>query len=165
MPRVWLCLDVGRRNSMSWLWPEYVNHELPLTRQERKAIHRDAWRLWGANRWNIALYLTLPGFYLLTVFFAGDVGGWVATLIGGGGWVHKLFRAGAPFALFVICFVAGGAVLQRARFAPCAYRATRRHGYDVCVRCGYWLRGLDDDTKHCPECGSAREPVPEVTEK
>jgi len=30
---------------MSWLLPEYVNRELPLTKQKWKAICRDAWTL------------------------------------------------------------------------------------------------------------------------
>ncbi len=46
---------------MSWIWPEHLNRDLPPTKQERRAIHHDAWKLWWANRWNIALYLTLPG--------------------------------------------------------------------------------------------------------
>jgi hypothetical protein len=42
-------------------------------------------------------------------------------------------------------------------------RALREMGYDVCVECGYWLRGLerrDDDVApddpRCPECGAER---------
>ena len=146
---------------MSWLWPEYVNRELPLTKQERRAIYRDAWKLWAADRRNIVLYLTLPVFYLLTVFFASDVGGWIATIIGASGLTHRLFRAGAPAALFGICFVFGGAVLQRLRFGPCVYRATRQHGHDVCAKCGYWLRGLGAGITRCPECGTEREPLSE----
>ncbi len=145
---------------MSWVWPEYVHRDLPLTRQDRRAIHRNAWKLWWASKWNIALYLAVPAVYLATVFFASDVGGKVASLIGAGGLIHTLFRAGAPVALFVMCFVGGGAVLQRIRFAPCVYRATRQRGFDVCVRCGYWLRGLGDDIQRCPECGMAREAMP-----
>lgn len=144
---------------MSWIWPEYIHRDLLLTRQERKTIHRDAWRLWWASKWNIVLYLTLPAFYLTTVLFASDVGGRVARLIGARGLIHWLFRAGAPVALFVICFVLGGAILQRFRFAPCVYRATCNHGHDVCPKCGYWLRGLPEDIKRCPECGVTREPV------
>ncbi len=140
---------------MSWIWPEYINRELSLTRQERKAIHRDAWKLWLANKWNVVLYLALPAFYLLTVSFASGVSGRVATFIGVGGLIHKLFRAGAPFALFVICFFVGGAVLQRSRFAPCIHRATRQHGHDVCPKCGYWLKGLGAEIHRCPECGCA----------
>ena len=33
-------------------------------------------------------------------------------------------------------------------------------GFDVCLSCGYWLRGLGEDVKHCPECGAAREAMP-----
>ena len=94
---------------MSWVWPEYVDRELPLTRSERKAIHRDACRLWWANRWNIALYLTLPAFYLLAVPFASDVGGGVATFVGAGGLIHKLFRPAC-----------GGGELLRWRRRPAA---------------------------------------------
>lgn len=145
---------------MSWIWPEYIYRDLPLAKQERKAIHRYAWKLWWANKRNVALYLTLPAFYLLTVFSASDVGGRAATLIGASGLIHKLFRAGAPFALFAICFVVGGAILQRSRFAPCVYRATRQHGYEVCAKCGYWLKGLGNDIARCPECGAEREVMP-----
>ena len=125
------------------------------------AIHRKAWRVWRANKWNIVLYLTLPVFYLLTVFLASDAGGWVATFIGATGFIHRLFRAGGPFVLFVLCFVVGSAILQRFRFAPCAYRATRQQGYDVCAKCGYWLKGLSDDIRRCPKCGVKREAMPE----
>jgi ssDNA-binding Zn-finger/Zn-ribbon topoisomerase 1 len=32
-------------------------------------------------------------------------------------------------------------------------------GYDVCVKCGYWLKVLGEAIKRCPECGMAREAV------
>jgi hypothetical protein len=145
---------------VSWIWPDFVNRDLPLSRQERRAIHRDAWRLWWADKRNIMVYLTLPVLYLATVFFASDVIGRGAEALGAGGVISRLSRAAAPFLLFVLCFVVGGAVLQRCRFAPCVYRATRQHGYDVCFACGYWLRGLGDDVESCPECGAARQPLP-----
>ena len=34
--------------------------------------------------------------------------------------------------------------------------AMRRHGFDLCPRCGYWLKGLGDDRTRCPECGAQR---------
>ena len=40
-----------------------------------------------------------------------------------------------------------------------------RRGFDLCHRCGYWLKGLGTDTKQCPECGAAREfSQPDVTD-
>ena len=35
-------------------------------------------------------------------------------------------------------------------------RAMRDEGFDLCLECGYHLRGLPDDTSKCPECGAAR---------
>ena len=39
----------------------------------------------------------------------------------------------------------------------------RRKGFNVCSRCGYWLRELPDDIAKCPECGTQREPMPPMT--
>ncbi|MHC4948785.1 MAG: hypothetical protein ACYTG1_11070 [Planctomycetota bacterium] len=142
---------------MSRLWPQFVDRELGLSRQQRKAIHREAWRLWARDKKNILLYLTLPVVYIVAVPFASDVGGALAHMVGVGGTVHLLVRAASPVLLAAACFVLGGAILQRYRFAPCVYRATRQQGYDVCARCGFWLRGLPDEVATCPECGADRE--------
>jgi hypothetical protein len=40
------------------------------------------------------------------------------------------------------------------------FQCLRQLGYDLCSVCGYWLRGLGDDVKKCPECGAHREPMP-----
>jgi hypothetical protein len=50
-------------------------------------------------------------------------------------------------------------VMLRAVFPPFVRRAARQQGYDVCVRCGYWLRGLGNEVRQCPECGAKREPM------
>lgn len=145
---------------MSWIWPQYVHRDLGLSPQQRRAVRRDAWKIWAGDRKNILLYLTLPVAYLIAVPFASDVGGAAAKLVNAGGWLYRPARAAAPVVLFVLCFVGGGAMLQRYRFAPCVYRAMRQNGYDVCVGCGYWLKGLGAESKNCPECGAARPPTP-----
>ncbi|MCH7573388.1 MAG: hypothetical protein IH891_10795 [Planctomycetes bacterium] len=52
-------------------------------------------------------------------------------------------------------------------FSPLSERRTyeilRQSGYDVCAPCGYWLKGLEDATDRCPECGTKRETLPEPT--
>ncbi|MCH7847838.1 MAG: hypothetical protein IIB53_05690 [Planctomycetes bacterium] len=45
---------------------------------------------------------------------------------------------------------------------PRTYKALREMGYDTCLKCGYWLRGLAEDVTNCPECGAKREPMPEA---
>lgn len=37
--------------------------------------------------------------------------------------------------------------------------AMRRHGFDLCTECGYWLKGLSDESIVCPECGTERAPI------
>ncbi len=32
----------------------------------------------------------------------------------------------------------------------------RELGFDLCLKCGFWLKGLDEDGKQCPECGAQR---------
>lgn len=39
-------------------------------------------------------------------------------------------------------------------------QAMRDHGYDLCIACGYDLRGLGDTVDRCPECGAKREAMP-----
>lgn len=41
------------------------------------------------------------------------------------------------------------------------YKALCDMGYDMCLKCGYWLRGLAEDVTNCPECGAKREPMPD----
>ena len=38
--------------------------------------------------------------------------------------------------------------------------AMRRRGFELCPECGYWLKGLGDDSTRCPECGSPRTEMP-----
>ena len=142
--------------SIRWLWPTYLDRELPLTRAQRKAIHREAWRLWMRRRWNFLLYLTLPCGYLVLLTVVRDLAGEAALAMGIDGLGYRLVRAAAIVAWTIACFVMGGVVFQRWRFAPLVWEVTRRHGHDVCGRCGYWLRDLPDDVQRCPECGAAR---------
>ncbi len=144
---------------MSSFWSAYINRELPLRRALRKAIYRDAWRLWFRDKTNVVIYLTLPASYLLGVFYAGDVAGRLAWWCGASGAIVTCFRAAAPLVLALVCFVIGGMILQRLRFAPCVHQVTRDFGFEVCVKCGYWLKGLTPDIRRCPECGVRRQPM------
>ena len=54
-------------------------------------------------------------------------------------------------------------VLERHCYGPLVRRVMREHGHDICLKCGYWLRGLAGDIKRCPECGADREAMPPDT--
>lgn len=48
-------------------------------------------------------------------------------------------------------------IIMRHRLKKHLLQALRHHGYELCPKCGYWLRGLDGRVKNCPECGAKRE--------
>ena len=144
---------------MRSIWPDYIDDSMPLDRKQRKAIHKAAWRLWWKSRWNFIIYLSLPAGYLVMLYAARCA---VDVIVGGMmGPAPRLLRIATLVVVPVLCFIVGGAVLQRWRFAPCVYQATRNLGFDLCLKCGYWLRGLDAEVRQCPECGAPREGMPE----
>ena len=130
---------------MNLLRTDYIDREIPLRYAQRRTIRMQAWKLWMKDWRNVALYLAVT----------------VAML--GSAFVLPRFLPSTyqPFLAFLVLY--GGlswlvyALLQRFRFAPLFRRVVREHGYDVCLGCGYWLRGLGEDAERCPECGTARE--------
>lgn len=60
-------------------------------------------------------------------------------------------------ALAVVALYHGSMQTVRSHIGPLYRRELRARGYDICIQCGYWLRGLGDDVTNCPECGTARE--------
>ena len=66
-----------------------------------------------------------------------------------------------PTFVFILICQFCSAVIYRTLCEKKTYGLLRRYGYQVCGECGYWLKGLDDTTNNCPECGTKREPLPE----
>jgi hypothetical protein len=50
-----------------------------------------------------------------------------------------------------------GAWMYRSLYVRPIRRAMRDVGYDLCIECGYELRGLDGNVKRCPECSAERD--------
>ncbi len=47
--------------------------------------------------------------------------------------------------------------MYRSLYVQPIRKAMRDVGYDLCLGCGYELRGLGSDIRCCPECGAERE--------
>jgi predicted RNA-binding Zn-ribbon protein involved in translation (DUF1610 family) len=142
---------------LNWLLFQYTPTDLKLTRAEKRQAFARTWRN----------YRSTPG-SLLTSFIT-------ASLLG-------LMWGAAPFFLFDPDFVgsfypailsvypflfvliswpilafAGKWIYGRAH-----RKALADMGYDVCIECGYWLRGLPASETRCPECGAARQRTADV---
>jgi hypothetical protein len=131
-----------------WLMLDYVDPDITLTRTERRQLHRSSHRHLGRIRVPLKFILA----FLLIVIVPS-----VALFMV----VNRDLIALAPAWLII-----GGYVVvahgMRALAGPAVWCALRERGYDVCLNCGYWLRGLPEDEDRCPECGAKRQPMPET---
>jgi hypothetical protein len=138
---------------MSFLQLRYFNRDIPLTKSERRAVYRDARKLWWNRRRNVGLYtvmlaisMAVPNLLMRVLTSAARLG--------------SVERGILTITLFGVCAVTLLVVLERYCYGPMVRRVMRAHGHDICGKCGYWLRGLGDDVKRCPECGTRREAMP-----
>ena len=129
-----------------WLFLDYVDPELSLSREARREVRRRARAVRHSLRPIDVLGALIPalamGIALLPWFVFSPRSPWFVLL---------LVSVQLPVTWVLITLVG------RIAWKPRVYAALRELGYDVCSRCGYWLRGLNDDVGHCPECGSERD--------
>ncbi len=132
-----------------WLLFDYVDPQLSLTREERGQVRQRAWKgtqLTSARpRWVDVVGAMIPAPVMLLVLLPAF-----------------LSARFPPWSIFPTLFVQVTvswiltALLGRLSWKPRVNAALRELGYDVCRRCGYWLRGLSDTVDRCPECGHDR---------
>src|SRR5688572_7496910 len=144
---------VKTRNEVSrrwWWWRMFdIDAGIPYTAEQREAIEhflgdQDARAKIDHNLARLILIAEiLPSIALWGLF-------WVGTAVLGWPWWTVL--------ICIVCWLvamgAGQYWVARRYYAPLVRREMRRHGHDVCIQCGYWLHGLDDEVKRCPECGA-----------
>jgi ssDNA-binding Zn-finger/Zn-ribbon topoisomerase 1 len=137
------------------LFSPYIDPALGIDKKTRRSIQRAAWRRWNENPLNGLTF----GFALATPILV------MPTLHHNPNLIPSLNSF--PFYLLLItAFIYGLSItfiLRRFRFAPCIYAELRTRGFDVCPKCGYWLRDLDATVVQCPECGCVRTPPASTT--
>jgi hypothetical protein len=127
----------------------YFDRQVQLDRKQRRAAYRRANEFFKANKRHVRTYLaaTMTPFVILFSI-----------------WLCNELFAARPSRLIrflycpvlLICVYLGHSLACRSVYAPHVRRAVREFGYDLCLECGYWLHGLTDDIKRCPECGTPR---------
>ena len=131
-------------------WPStFIDPAIPLDRSDRRRVQRDAWKRWMTKRGNLMTYGVGLVTAMMIFMFLPD---WIDGIFGYHRWYFTVVAFGVYLGLLASLFL----ILRRYRFAPCVYAELRGRHFDVCMRCGYWLKGLDDDVAQCPECGATR---------
>ncbi len=140
--------------NLRWLLFDYADPDLPLSFWKRQKL---AWRpipIWKhpssmRREMRRGRFIGIFGLMLPVVVFNS---------------VRDLFSSGVGLFVLLLLFASTlwiwGCLLYGLVSRPEHYYRIRLEGFDVCLKCGYWLRGLDDETTNCPECGTKREPMP-----
>ena len=148
-----------------WLLLDYVDPQLKLSRTERRRVRSMVWKArklpemrslppgrrllfteGKSFRWSDLVIAMIPPAVSLVVVL--PLVFWTPST----GWsiVPKIILQLTVTWILV-------ALVGRFAWKPRVHIALRKLGYDVCRRCGYWLRGLKDAEDRCPECGHARQ--------
>lgn len=97
-----------------------------------------------------AIILATP---LAAAYFVGFT--WLLSVVpalGSPWWLIATLPAAAVPPIIVVA-------MTRRRMKNCHLHALRDQGFELCSGCGYWLRGLGQNVKQCPECGAERAAV------
>jgi hypothetical protein len=142
--------------NLRWLVGNYADPEFNLTRAQQHQVtwlaHKKHLSSWKLLAWTLAM--TLAGWLFLGVT-------WDAI-------AAMLVRLRVPqprfMSIALICITVSivAAWLYRYLYTRPVRLAMRDLGHDVCIGCGYRLQGLGADITRCPECGHARQPMPDA---
>ncbi len=135
--------------NLRWLILDYVPPDIKLTPRQRRDLRRKASDGDVYISWIDKFY----GFLGITCSFLIVLA------------IPLNIALGIPLkvAVFPLVFAGIWVILTGLRWMSArraTFEALREMGYDVCLKCGYWLRGLGDEVKRCPECGWRREATP-----
>lgn len=148
-----------------WLFLDFVPPEIPLSTRERREVRRRAQKLLkemaARHPFNpfVVLRSWLPLIAVLLAILSPTV------LLFAQHWVNMaVFNDPTPsmsvmlaeFAFMAVLMWVISSFVGALLWRPHVLEAVREQGFELCPKCGYWLRDLPDETTKCPECGAKR---------
>lgn len=140
---------MGRTSQRAWNKTFGIDPDIPISQKDQSEIQElysidDHGRTRAGHVYPKSV-LTLPYLPSAAVFAFGTI---VVHF-----WQLPTWSMGIVMAVALLLFLAGTAWSVRAHVGPLYRRELRQRGYEICLNCGYWLRGLAEDAGRCPECG------------
>lgn len=142
--------------NLRWLLGNFTDPQYQLPRREQFRLSNVAHKRFVSTRaflWRTVLIL-LP--LLIALSLLNPLMAWM-------GFARQAGPYLAAYAILVLLFWVWSAWMYRSLYVRPIRLAMRQAGYDLCIDCGYELRGLDASTARCPECGGgieSRRPAP-----
>ncbi len=149
------------------LRPLLGNFADPQYRLSRKDQTRLTWAAHHQHLLPRTLWLTVLGMVIACILIFGFAHPLLTSLLSSWGVRGDAFP-GMPWAWLVSATIYVGIVWIasawgfRFIYIRPLRQAMRDDGYDLCLGCGYELKGLPDDRTVCPECGTSREAMPQA---
>ena len=142
--------------NLRWLLGNFTDPQYKLSRRDQHRLSMAAHKKYLSWRrfWGYSVVVIAVPFGLAFVYGIPAVLDWLG-LSGR--------RSAQSWAFAILSFLSWpySAWVYRTLYVKPVRRVMRDHGYDLCIACGYDLRGLGDKVERCPECGSWREAMPE----
>jgi hypothetical protein len=136
-----------------WLIGDYAAPDFRLTRQQRREISFRAQNRHvspGALT-KLTLLCMLP--CVIAMMLLPTILGWL-------GYANQNVPHIIALALIVLLIWPLSAWIYSSLYGRACRRAMRDLGYEICVDCGYSMRGLDSTmSSTCPECGRRQPPM------
>lgn len=141
-------------NSFQWMIQRYTSAHIALSRDELRRLEQRCNEIVAVHRFRMLsiTVLAVVTTVLVVILFPRMIG----TAIGAAtGWPERWCIAGSAIIL-AVAMASGWMFIFTQVYVRPLRSALREFGHEVCLRCGYSLRGLPDTTDRCPECGLQR---------
>ena len=139
--------------NLRWLVGNFTDPQYNLSAREQfrvTAVAHDRYVTWG--RFLARTAAVIAPFVLLLLA--------AEPVLGRLGYAASSPAYAAAMLILIVLFWPWSAWMYRSLYLRPVRKAMRDVGYDLCLRCGYELRGLDSTITRCPECGGERERSP-----
>jgi hypothetical protein len=147
-------------NSFQRMVRRYTGANITLSARELKHVEKRSSQLFAEQQRRFWIIMALA---VATAGLSVTLGSMLLAplLAATMGWRETWCKAGSALVIAILVTAVWMYMFVRLYVRPLR-RALSEMGYEVCVRCGYWLRGLPANVSNCPECGTERAaPNPE----
>lgn len=136
--------------NLRWLLGNFTDPQYELSRRDQFRLSNEAHKRFVSTSAFLWRSLLILAPLLVCLKLLQPLMGWLG--VAGQGLPYAI-----SLAVLLLLFWPWSAWMYRSLYVRPIRRAMREAGYDLCIGCGYELRGLDTSIVRCPECGQQRE--------